>query len=179
MKLKVLSWNCRGLGNFRAPPGVVFLSETKLNTSELEKVKRQCNMESFFIVAIDGRKEGLAMLWKSKFDLNLTSFSLNHIVMEVKDGMDDFFFLTSIFGESETHVGSSSWNLTRSLARESRLPWLCFGDFNVITDVDEKWDKLERSEKQMEAFCEALEDSGLYVIGLRSVIHLDQQPERG
>ena len=52
-------------------PHVVFLSETKLNESKVDRIKRCCGMDSCIRVSANGRSGGLAMMWKEKAKLRL------------------------------------------------------------------------------------------------------------
>ena len=45
-------------------PHVVFLNETKLHESKLDKIKKCCEMDACIGVSANGRSGGLAMLWK-------------------------------------------------------------------------------------------------------------------
>ena len=71
----VLSWNCRGLRNCSAVevlaalvrtqvPTILFLMETKLIVREMEPIKLELGFSSLLAVSSEGRKGGLAMLWK-------------------------------------------------------------------------------------------------------------------
>ena len=40
--------------------------------------------------------------------------------------------------------------IVKSLNRRFQLPWICFGDFNEILSVNEKWGGVQRSQRQME-----------------------------
>lgn len=88
--MKILSWNCRGLGNLAIVselrqllvaniPDIIFLSETNLRTCEFDRIRRWCNMTGCFVMDAVGRKGGLAMLWTNDWDINIQSFSSNHI----------------------------------------------------------------------------------------------------
>jgi len=63
--MKILSWNCRGLGNPRAVrallrliqlenPTLVFLMETRLKVTEMESLKFKCGFNSGQMVDCSG-----------------------------------------------------------------------------------------------------------------------------
>nr|POE55621.1 hypothetical protein CFP56_77036 [Quercus suber] len=73
--MKLLAWNCKGLGNQLAiqelvdivqaqDPMVVFLSETLSNREQMVRIKEKLEFDDLFIVPNDGRGGGLALLWK-------------------------------------------------------------------------------------------------------------------
>jgi exonuclease III len=93
--MKILSWNCRGLGNPRAVrallrliklenPQLVFLMETRLKSEEMENIRLRCSFNSCLAVSCKGfgkeRAGGLACLWRDDWDVVISSFSLNHIM---------------------------------------------------------------------------------------------------
>lgn len=53
----------------------------------------------------------------------------------------------------------------KSLASLNSLSWLCAGDFNEITEAQEKWGGKERSTSQIQAFRMAIEEVGLCNLG--------------
>ena len=75
--MKVLSWNCRGLGNAAAVRAlldvqracnseVMFLSETYLESYPSECLRKRLHMDQKFVCPGDGRKGGLILFWKKE-----------------------------------------------------------------------------------------------------------------
>ena len=73
--MNLLAWNCRGLGLDSTVgelrdlvrshnPAVVFLSETKKEVRELEKLKWSLGFRHDVAVSCVGRSGGLALLWR-------------------------------------------------------------------------------------------------------------------
>lgn len=71
--MKILSWNCRGLGNPRAvqvlkdlvvsyKPLLIFLIETKCMQSRLDFVRALISFDGAFCVNVVGLSGGLALL---------------------------------------------------------------------------------------------------------------------
>lgn len=94
----ILSWNCREDGSpstvsaisrllSSKNPQIVFLSETKVKTHEMEKVRQKLKVERMLVVDCEGqgrkRKGGLALFWKKENNIQVTSLSQNHIDMPV------------------------------------------------------------------------------------------------
>ena len=113
--IRVISWNCRGLGNPRSAralhdmvrqwnPKVVFLIETKAKNRRMERIKNRIGLANGLIVPCVGRKGGLALLWTREIDLKIKSFSQNHIDAVINDAEKSIKWrLTGFYGHPETH----------------------------------------------------------------------------
>lgn len=98
---------------------MVFLCETRLPVSRLERIKNQCGMNACFGVDAVGTKGGLAMMWKEEITLSLRSFSQNHIDMNVEtDNESDSWRITGFYGEPVTHLRDRTWNLLSNLGND-------------------------------------------------------------
>lgn len=94
--MKLLSWNCRGLGHpqtiqdlqdfvKKERPDFVFLSETKCNTRKIELSKMMFGLCG---VAVESQENsgGLALFWQKDLNVVLQSFSRGHIDVVVNEG---------------------------------------------------------------------------------------------
>ena len=79
--------------------------------------------------------------------------------------MDDAWRLTGFYGNPITANWEHSWALLKHLSLKLDLPWLCVGDFNEITIAEEKKGGLDRPERQMREFREALDFCGFQDLG--------------
>ena len=86
----VLSWNCRRLENCSTVevlaalvrtqvPTILFLMETKLTVHEMEPIKLELGFSSMFAISSEGRRGGLAMLWKPDVVIDTQTYSPHHI----------------------------------------------------------------------------------------------------
>ena len=95
--------------------------------------------DSAFCVPWRGTGSGLAMLWRAKLDVMLSTYSHNHIDANVVDKVTGKGFrLTGFYGNAETHKWKESWALLKHLSHLSSSPRLCMGDFNEILDNSER-----------------------------------------
>lgn len=96
--MSLLSFNCRGSGNFslvnslrdlirKEAPLVVFLLETKLISMDFNKVKDKLGDSNSIAVDFVGWSEGLAMLWRRDVVVNLLSMCIYHIDVIVQQGL--------------------------------------------------------------------------------------------
>ena len=68
------------------------------------KEKNRIGLANGLIVPCVGRKGGLALLWTREIDLEIKSFSHNHIDAMINDAEKSFKWrLTGFYGHSETH----------------------------------------------------------------------------
>ncbi|XP_073353634.1 uncharacterized protein [Aegilops tauschii subsp. strangulata] len=174
--MKITVCNCRGLGNGptvrglldlqkQVDPDMLFLSETKMNSKNMERFKRMLGMDQMLIRNCEGKSGGLALLWKKGVRVELQNFSRLHIdvVINEKDGFKWRF--TGIYGEPASDKKHTTWRLLSVLNQQMNLPWLCAGDFNEIMYNHEKRGGPSRSQKAMESFRLALAECGLRDLG--------------
>ena len=119
-------------------PKIVFLSKTWLGRKHMEKVKRELEFDSLFIVPSDGRGGGLALLWKLEVADWVDNFSKFHIDAIVNGGSEEAWQLTGFYGKPDRDRRKEGWNMMRMLRLRSDLPWCCFGDFNELLKVEDK-----------------------------------------
>ncbi|KAL4603668.1 hypothetical protein ACB092_10G140800 [Castanea dentata] len=166
--MNLINWNCQGLGNPRSVralqdivrrfnPKVVFLMETKAKVRHMERIKNRMGFANGLTVPSRGRSGGLALLWDRGVDLEIKSYSKNHIDAVIKEQDNNFYWrITGFYGHPETHRRYESWQLLAFLNNQSQLPWLCLGDFNEILSISEKEGGTIRTQSQMERFREVV-----------------------
>ena len=165
--MSCLSWNCRGLGNLQIKdelvalvhnkdPRLVFLMETKVDKAVLERVGRKIQLANLFVVPRHNLGGGLALFWPKNMKVDVQSFSDRHIDTIIDFGEDDTWRFTGFYGDPDTASREVSWSLLRTLSTRFSFPWICIGDFNEILFADEKQGWLDRPERQMQGFRNAL-----------------------
>jgi hypothetical protein len=175
--MKLISWNCRGLGNPEAvrdlqqmvkekKPTLLFLMETKSRQNYMEVIRVKLGFDGLFNVDPVGRSGGLALLWRDGDDLTIQNFTRRHINADVRiPGSDRWWHLTCFYGHPVLAKRHESWTLLRHLRSLCTGAWMCVGDFNEIVEHREKWGGTRRRDGQMEQFRAALEDCGLSDLG--------------
>ncbi|XP_042980139.1 uncharacterized protein LOC122310310 [Carya illinoinensis] len=169
--MKILSWNCRGLGNpwtvqdlhhlvKEKRPDIVFLIETKLMAKNFEGIKRRMAWDGCFVVEAIGRSGGLVLLWKDEEEVDIVNFSQHHISAYV--GKDERWLLTGLYGHPEVNRRRDSWKLLSLIKPSGQVPWCTIEDFNKVCYQDEKEWGRPRPESQMREFRHALEENCLF-----------------
>ncbi|XP_021304035.1 uncharacterized protein LOC110430565 [Sorghum bicolor] len=174
--MRLITWNCRGLGNGpairglldiqkREAPDILFLSETKHNGKWLDWLRWKLEMLNLVTVDSVGTSGGLALFWRRGIEVEVKSFSKYHIdsVIKENDGIEWRF--TGIYGESKNEDKDNTWEILRCLKEQFEMPWLCSGDFNEILFNFEKEGGQPRAESNMQKFRLALEDCDLQDLG--------------
>ncbi|XP_019175839.1 PREDICTED: uncharacterized protein LOC109171159 [Ipomoea nil] len=170
--MSTLSWNCRGLGNprtvreiedivSRKKPDFVFLMETKFNRDHAERLRVKLGFEGLFNVDNSGLSGGMAMLWRANSMANLIGYSNNYIDIEVTIPGFDKWRMTGFYGFPKRPQRRESWDLIRSLAGKSELPWVIIGDFNDLLYQYEKRGGNPHPDSLLRGFGETIEECGL------------------
>ena len=170
--MSCLSWNCRGLGNPETiqeltslvrvkAPSTVFLVETWSNEDYLEKVRCYLHFNRKLVINSNNKGGGLVLFWNDDFHVSIKSYSSSHIDAIIKEGTEDAWRLTGVYGALETHKREETWALLRHLDHMFKLLWCCIGDFNEIVKLEEMKGRISRPDRQMRGFRSALNDYGL------------------
>ncbi|KAK9683154.1 hypothetical protein RND81_10G119900 [Saponaria officinalis] len=143
--MKILSWNCQGLGNpliagalsdwcWRECPNIVFLMETMICKKHLERIRNRCGFTIGLYIGSRGRSA----------------------VKVRKENEEGWWKGIGIYGWPELCNKYKTWDMLRSLCYGDNIPTILFGDFNEI---------LSNNEKEGGAFRNALDDCALHDLG--------------
>ena len=116
-----LVWNCRGLGNLRTEKelsaliwakdhSVVFIVETRADVTRLKNIKGKLEIYNLFVVPRINREGGLVLFWKNSIDVNIETFSKNHIDSIINKGKEDAWRFIGFRGKLATHLRHESWS---------------------------------------------------------------------
>lgn len=103
------------------------------------------------------------MLWNKEVviqQLDVSQYYIDVVVWDVEE-----WRLTRIYGEPSWDHKDRTWVALRSLKEKSSLPWMVLGDLNEILYNHEKEGGSARSQRQLQAFEEALADCELGDMG--------------
>ncbi|KAK9291771.1 hypothetical protein L1049_019721 [Liquidambar formosana] len=127
-------------------PSLAFLMETKLHKDEMERVKFRLGFNHGLFHEAHNRSGGLALLWRIGMEIEVLSYSGNHMDAFVLEAGVACWRITGFYGHPEVALRKLSWELLGVLHSHSALPWLCVGDFNEIIAVGEKYGRVPRAE---------------------------------
>lgn len=124
--MKIITWNCRGLGNRptvhglldlqkREVPDILFLSETRLDEERMRRFRDLPSMPNMAVQNNRGKSGGLALFWRHGIKVMVRWTGRMHIdaIVEEDDGYK--WQLTGIYGESHSEKKAETWRLLRTL----------------------------------------------------------------
>ena len=146
--MNCVSQNYRGLGNPQTEdelvalvttkdPKIVFLMETKAKKYILERVGRRIQFTNLFVVPRVNTGGGLALFWKSDLDVDVQTFSTNHINAIVNQRVDDAWRFTGFYEDPDTANRENSWDLLRANLICLGFAWAILMKFCLQT---RRWD---------------------------------------
>ncbi len=162
--MKILSWNCRGLG--RAPtvralkalacsegPEVLFVSETKGKSPWIEKLKSSMGFAFCHSVDCVGQAGGLAFFWKLGVDLEVLYANKYAIVSLVYfDPSDNVWMLITVHGPPYLTKRKKFWESMEEVISTFSGHWLIIGDLNSTTVNSDKVGDNQNGESSSRCF---------------------------
>lgn len=92
----------------------------------------------------------LFLLWKEEVNVNIQSFSTNHVDVLIRiTGMEQFR-VTRFYGFPDLNQRYLSWEMLRNIGRHNRDDWIIGGDFNEVTEENEKSGGRRKSQMAMD-----------------------------
>mgnify|MGYP001010734247 FL=1 len=178
--MKILSWNCRGIGDPATvrelcdlveicSPTILCLVETQLQKSRVEGLRFSLGFDFSFGVGSTGRSSAICIFWKTYIDVAIKNYSEYHVDNWVTEAGREQWRMTCFYGEATRSLRYKTWNTMTRLRGESTLPWMCIGDFNEILRAEEQHGPKEQDSAQIEAFREAVDVCGLAGLGYRGL----------
>lgn len=179
-KIKVLSWNVRGLNEkdkrlavrqtvLIEKPDVVCFQETKMGSMNDAIVTQVCGrrLKEYEYLEADGTRGGILIAWNaSKYKLvNCTKGRYNVTVTLEQNG--DCFHLTSVYGPTSTQLRRDFFNEIRGLQHSDNLPWLLCGDFNVTLLQEDRTNVNSSNWRESTKFADLIMDLNLINLPLR------------
>lgn len=175
--MSLLSWNCRGSGGSSTIPilrrylrstgaAIAFISETKCSAVKARRRIARLPLTNAEIVPSRGRGGGLWLLWADEISVTILQSSLNFIVAKIKIGpMAQPWLLFAVYGDCNDRKNDEIWNTLSRYVIDSGLPVCAIGDFNCITDIQEKEGGSEVLKAKHKKFRSFLQVAGLVDLG--------------
>ena len=134
--MKILSWNCRGIGNPATvkelrdlakdyAPSVMFIMETQISKYRVENLRYTLGFDASFAVSSDGWSGGLALSWKNDVTVSVQKFSNYHIDTIIKVEGKEPWRISFIYAEPNRSLRSRTWEIMKQMRSDSNLPCMC------------------------------------------------------
>jgi hypothetical protein len=116
-------------------------------------------------VSSEGRSGGLVLFWMKPYSVDLKGCNSHCIDVVISTESGTSWRAGFIYGEPRRDKRPQFWDFMRRLSTQQSGPWICCGDFNEALSQNEHFGSSERSETQMKAFKECLDDCNLSDVG--------------
>lgn len=149
--MRVLSWNCQGLGATltgenlkrlckKQQPEILFLMETRQSEDRIREWKRKLKFSDYFVVNPLRTGGGLAILWRDTVQVSILDWSPNYIDTQISFLSEAFSCkITWLYGTPLENAKVAFWNSMTTHFIPQSQPWLVIGDCNEITGPSDKW----------------------------------------
>lgn len=176
-KLNIFSWNVRGAGSreflrtiknlvFEHQPDVIILTETRLSGDRAKMIISKIGYDKFYKVDAMGFAGGLWLLWNPlTISLNIIGSSFQEIHSHAKVNNLPPFLFTALYASPIHERRKNLWNSLSSFATSLSMPWLIMGDFNDISNPNEKFGGSRANYYKMNCFNNFLLSSKLLDLG--------------
>jgi len=155
---------------FSQDPNLNVLMETRRKEFEMYRLHNIGDLNSMIIVDCEGegkrRASGLAVLWMSDINVQILSYSLNHVDIMISVGKENLWRATTLCGLPKSHRKHLACKLLHDLASlRSEDKWLAFGDLNLILSQDDKSGGVSSQVNCMDEFKKVIFDLNLVDLG--------------
>jgi hypothetical protein len=121
-----------------------------------------------YAVNCDGLSGGLALVWLSSVSVLIKPCNARCIDVHItlKNGIK--WRATFVYGEPRRERRSEFWDFLCFMRAQWDGPWICCGDFNEVLNQDEHFGPRERTDAQISAFRDCLQDCELMDLGFEA-----------
>ncbi|GJT29692.1 reverse transcriptase [Tanacetum coccineum] len=113
---------------------------------------------NFLVVNPVRRADGLMLCWNKDLNVQITSFSKQHVNFSVIKDTSREWRGSGIYGWPTNQDKYHTWMLLCSIKSLSMLPWVCFVDFNEVLYSFEKVGACGCNMRELEAFAASCQD---------------------
>lgn len=148
--LKMLSWNCRGLGKndtmiyLKKMVGshrldCLFFMETKIDKGKWRKSVETLKFPNSYIVETVGMGGDIALLWIEELNIQCMPISRRILKCTVKDGVEGHTWnLLTCHGTPYKKEKKEFWENLSQVIDNCVVSWLLVGDLNEVIDDSKK-----------------------------------------
>ena len=116
-----LCWNCGGLGKSatvreirdfanKFAPTLLCIVETQIDGTRVEALAGSFGYDNGYAIDSQRRSGGIGVFWNNEIKLEILGYSVYHVDCSVTESGMDLWRLTVVYGESQTHLRSQTWD---------------------------------------------------------------------
>ncbi|XP_072076750.1 uncharacterized protein [Arachis hypogaea] len=176
--MRTIVWNCRGLGRPLTihtlkgickshSPEIVFISETKNQSRQVEAKLRVCGYENWHIVNSAGVAGGLVLTWKDSINVQIISSGEFFVAAEIKEvGSSEVWAFIGVHLSCSEQIRSLQFEELITMSQHMEGKVVIAGDFNAITSQAEKEGGGQKSATTIATFTNFIDSNELVDIGM-------------
>lgn len=179
-KLKIMSWNVRGLNErekrlavrqsiLLERPDIVTFQETKLQLIDVVKFREMCGrrLDQYETVPAQGTRGGILIAWRHNMctltQLQQKWFTLTATFRDNSDGSQIMF--TAVYGPTQQTLRQAFYDELREAKPTGTMPWAIGGDFNVTATPQDR-NVMDSSRRETLSFAALISELGLLNLNL-------------
>ena len=178
LSIKLLLWNCRGVGNpkFRInfaelmclhQPTIVVLMETRISGQRAVDVSIALGFDCVIRSDAEGFSGGIWLLWDSglvTLDILQVNNQAIHATVQVHHSNPPWLF-NAVYASPRFASRLLLWEQLTSFAESHNFLWKIAGDFNEILTSNEKFSASPASQRRISCFQNCLDNCNLLDLG--------------
>jgi hypothetical protein len=174
---KLFVWNCRGAANtsfYRVckhyvnihKPIMLVILETRCDPNKLRCSFNLLGFDEFSATEVQGYAGGIACAWKSDdIYVDVCEKNFQYMHLKVRYPNDGWWFFTPVYASPNENARHALWEELKRLSVSMNEPWLVAGDFNDISNIEEKKGGVVASMRKCNTFRERINMRSLIDIG--------------
>ncbi|XP_072064279.1 uncharacterized protein [Arachis hypogaea] len=176
--MRTIVWNCRGLGRPLTihtlkgickshSPEIVFISETKNQSRQVEAKFRACSYESWHIVNPSGIAGGLALAWKDSINVQIINSGEFFVAAEVKEfGNNGVWMFIGVHLSCSEQIRALQFEELTTMSQQLEEKVVIAGNFNAIISQAKKEGGDQKSATTIATFINFIDSNKLVDIGM-------------
>jgi hypothetical protein len=157
--MRILVWNCRGLGNprtvqdlvrlvYKNKVKIVFLSKTRQRKDVVEGLRWRLGLKHVISYKEEGKGGGVALFWDESVEVDLLGIGSRCVDVMIRNLPKEIKWrCTFVYGEPCASQRHHMWDLLRQIKPAANGPWMMIGDFNEALWQGEHFSKTKRNER--------------------------------
>ena len=147
-------------------PDIIFLSETKVSSPRIDRIKHNLGFANFYCVDSEDRAGDLALFWKLGVEMEVVFTNKNMMAYLVySDPSNTPWLLIAVHGPPYLIKRKKFWELMESIISGFSGHWLLIGDLNSISLHSKKSRGSSKGKRSSRSFRNFISNMGAIYLG--------------